>query len=120
MERRRYRGLRGGVLADLERAALPDAHSPADRLGDLYTLGALKATIVHDPGVAADPHWATRRDLPEHARRQYTAIASTPTLGFDLGLLDPRRAAKATLRVPEGLGFGCSYGVVEEVAGERE
>lgn len=96
---------------------LPRAQEIEGPLRKLHTLGALVATIFHDPGIANDPNWAHRRDLPEHARRQYAAFASTPALAFELADLDPHRAAKAILRVPEMLGFGCCYGVVVEVVG---
>jgi hypothetical protein len=95
---------------------LPRAQEIEGPLARLHALGALVMTIFNDTGLATDPAWATRRDLPEHARRQYDGMASFPALAFTLEGFDPHRAAEAVQQVPEVLGFGCSLAVVEELA----
>ncbi len=97
---------------------LPRAQEIEGPLGKLHAMGALVATIFHDPGFAADPNWNRRQHLPEFARRQYVTLASVPELAFELAGFQPSRAAQAIQRVPRLLGFGCCYGVAESVIAE--
>jgi len=81
----------------------------------LHATGALMVTIFNDGELHSAAAWALRRDLPEHARRQYAQLASTPGHAFLLSSLDPRRVAKAILRPPQLRGRGPSFGILEGV-----
>jgi hypothetical protein len=96
---------------------LPRAEEIEGPLLELHARGALVVTVFHDRDLLADPSWALRRDLLEHARRQYASVASTPAQAFELSSFDARRVAKAILRPPRLRGRHCCYAVLEEVRG---
>lgn len=94
---------------------LPRAQEIEGPVLRLHAMGALLVTIFNDADVESVPDWAPHREVPEHARRQYVQLASTPAHAFLLSSLDPRRVAKAILRPPKLRGRGPSYGALEQI-----